>query len=866
MRSIFLLSPFLFLASTLHGQQYDLRVFTVEDGLPAAGVNAFAEDEMGYLWMATNGGVCRTDGVSFTSWSRSHGLPSDRVRDLVRAPDGSIYAFTDEGAARLYPDGPKRSPRSLRGAAPPVCAIADQAGRSWLATSDGSLYTSELGRTDWQEVGSPGSGKLLDLALDEQGTLWCATDRGVWLLRGSEWHRPAGLEHLDQLGVNALFMDGEEVLLGTDSGAYRWRNGRSERLGGSSSKVPGRVSCVLKSSRGDVLIGSDGLLLLMDGVNDDPTKAIWIREENGLGHNDVRSLYEDRSGAIWIGTAFGGASRFNGLTFVHFTTRDGLGSRIVSAVERAPDGTLWVGTFGGGVLSYDGVSVKTYGAEEGLSDLFVVSIGSHRDGRVLVGTAYSGLFFLADGRFHAYSSSFRNDRRISAIRQDEAGNVWFATSWGLFVDRVNGGIEALGAGLHVNALEVQGDTAWIGAAQGLFRVIKAESAWNMVRDRRSPPAPVTCLARDIYGELWVGTEGAGLVRLGGDRVDTLDVDRRMSSNYVEQLLPDAEGFIWAGTRRGLDRIAEEIPWIQYDVDHFGREHGFIGVEAFRNACMLDRDSALWFGTVRGLTRYKPQRAVEQLDAPAVHITGIQLFFEEPDWSDHCDTLDERGLPIGLVLPHNKNHLTFRFQGIRLSTPDRMEYSYQLEGANDLYANPSPRNEVTFSNLRPGDYTFRVIARSANMRWSEEAATFSFTILPPFYLTLPFQATAGGTLLFLFWGGVRLRTRKLRRDTERLEGMVRTRTRELAAEKERSENLLLNILPERTANELRRYGSTRPHDHPDCTVLFSDFKGFTAMSETMAAQEIVKELDRFFRAFDGLCTRYGTEKIKTIGDA
>jgi class 3 adenylate cyclase len=220
----------------------------------------------------------------------------------------------------------------------------------------------------------------------------------------------------------------------------------------------------------------------------------------------------------------------------------------------------------------------------------------------------------------------------------------------------------------------------------------------------------------------------------------------------------------------------------------------------------------------------------------------------------------------LELPHDKNHLTFVFTGISLAYPEKVRFRWILEGYDPDWSPITATQRVTYSNIPPGDYTFKVMARNASGIWNEQPVTYTFTIAPPFWQTNTFRFGGGATLLLGFFGLVRLRERNLRRDRLRLEATVTKRTAELASEKERSDELLRNILPASTAEELKRKGTADARRYEHCTVLFSDFKGFTTFSSRMDSDTLVAELDHYFRLFDTLCGIHGLEKIKTIGDA
>jgi class 3 adenylate cyclase len=341
----------------------------------------------------------------------------------------------------------------------------------------------------------------------------------------------------------------------------------------------------------------------------------------------------------------------------------------------------------------------------------------------------------------------------------------------------------------------------------------------------------------------------------------------LQSLAIEGIMLDAWENVWLGTRKGVHQVELDVLQEQVlNIKQYGPDDGFIGIESLRNACMLDGDSTLWFGTVRGAIHYDPSEVVEETREPLIHLTELQLFYERPDWTPWCHGMGRNGFPQELELPHDKNHLTFAFTGISLAYPEKVRYRWILEGYDPDWSPITATQRVTYSNIPPGSYTFKVMARNASGIWNEEPITYAFTIAPPFWQTNTFRIAGGGALLLLLFGIVRVRERNLRKDRERLERTVANRTRELATEKDRSERLLLNILPASTAEELKLKGTAEARRYEHCTVLFSDFKGFTTFSTNMDSDTLVAELDHYFRLFDGLCEQYGVEKIKTIGDA
>ncbi|MEO8068782.1 MAG: adenylate/guanylate cyclase domain-containing protein [Flavobacteriales bacterium] len=711
-------------------QQFDIRVFGVEDGLPSATVDAIREDSSGYLWVSTADGLCRFDGRHFDQWLS--GMPAPPVElDAVLDTVDSTYSIACKNNGK------------------PLSGVDPQA---W--TSDG---------------------------------------------HGNTWE-------------------------GHADGAWRFGKG----------------------------------------------PVLHLSAANGLGHSDVQCLHCDRSGAIWIGTAFGGLARFTGDACINYTERDGLNARTVSAIHRTPDGTLWIGTSGGGVARWDSTGARTLGKRDGLEEGYVTCLAQDVDGTLLLGTVAHGLFRWNGTRFERpVWAGAVNNTRVNRIRLGADSLLWVAAEAGLFSRSPNGALTRWNNYTEaVTDVLVDGGHIWIGREDGLSYQVNGRAVSYRDRDRDFPAGvQVNALAHDASGNLWAATDGSGLWRIADAGLKQFTAEQGLSSDRVEQVLLDADDNVWVGTARGFDMLEFDVLQEHLlNVRHYGTDDGFIGSEAFRNACFLDRDSTLWFGTVNGATRFDPDRVVTIEASPRTRITSLLLNYEVPDWTPWSSGISGDGLPKDLVLPFNKNHLTFGFVGLSLANPDKVRYRFKLDGHDPDWSPVSSEQRVTYNNLAPGTYTFNVLARNASGIWNEEPTTFTFTIEPPLWKTAGFLSITGASLLLALYGLVRLRTRRLRLAAEQLESMVEERTRELADEKHRSEELLLNILPARTAAELKAKGRADAHRYEHATVLFSDFKGFTGFSEGMASDKLVAELDRFFRAFDRLCDTYRMEKIKTIGDA
>ncbi|HAP70448.1 MAG TPA: hypothetical protein DCR04_12125, partial [Flavobacteriales bacterium] len=415
---------------------------------------------------------------------------------------------------------------------------------------------------------------------------------------------------------------------------------------------------------------------------------------------------------------------------------------------------------------------------------------------------------------------------------------------------------------------------WIGYLSS--KIVIFENDWFTEVDVPSSLKDVSSLKEDSNGFIWVSTEGAGLFRcrLSFDSISAKDfehfgTEQGLSSNDIHQLIFDAEGNLWAGTASGVDQLLLNNRSEIKDVLHFGMTEGFIGTETNENASSLDNSAGIWFGTIRGATRYnpesKPANAVENL----LHITNVSLEFANENWrmSEYSDGVEGYfELPKNLRLPYAENNLTIGYNGIDLRSPSHVKYQWKLEGFSDEWSLIENKNNHSFTNLRPGDYTFNVQSVNTDGIWNKTPATFTFKIEPPIWMTWWFIVICSLLLIAFVFSIIKIREKRLIAEKQKLQEMVDDRTKELRHEKERSDDLLLNILPHETAEELKKNGYASVQQYDMVSVLFTDFVGFTTITEGISHQELVRSLDEHFRLFDGVMDKYRIEKIKTIGDA
>jgi class 3 adenylate cyclase/ligand-binding sensor domain-containing protein/CheY-like chemotaxis protein len=422
----------------------------------------------------------------------------------------------------------------------------------------------------------------------------------------------------------------------------------------------------------------------------------------------------------------------------------------------------------------------------------------------------------------------------------------------------------------VTALHQGADgVVWVGTVKGLLRVDPVTQQWTSYAhdpgDSTSLSAPTVFTIcpdpADGLNVLWVGTNGGGLNRLDTrtGKFKRLTARTGLPNDVVYGVLSDDLGNLWMSTNKGIARLDPRTGAIR----SFNAGDGLQSDEFNRHAFCRDSRGWLYFGGVSGFNYFDP-RALQQDSTPvAVRITGIKLINRSVEFGRPGSPLQ---LPVhlseGMTIPYSANMVTFSFAAMDFAAPEQQEYRYTLEGFDADWIDAGRANSAVYTNLDPGTYTFRVRARNRDGIWDTRGTAFTLTVLPPWWRTWWFYALCGIVVI----GGTLLYIRGLRRQQALLERTVAERTRELSREKDRSEELLKNILPVNVANELKMRGHAEAKHFEQVTVLFSDFKDFTRVSEQLSAAELVDELNVCFNAFDRIMEKYGVEKIKTIGDA
>ncbi len=551
----------------------------------------------------------------------------------------------------------------------------------------------------------------------------------------------------------------------------------------------------------------------------DPATGAYTRFENqpgnpgSIGDNTVVCVYTDRAGTVWAGSFAAGAQKVDQLRnrFAYYRTQTHpLSSNNISALCAGRTGDLWIGSVDGGVNRLDRRTgkVTVYQHQPGnrntLSSNSVNSVYEDVRGHIWVGTYTSGLNRLdpATGRVTRYAGTTTDtldngDHILITTYEDQKGNFWTLSAAGLSqLDRATGRFihypdaakAALVPGNETGALlEDRTGTFWIGGDAGLARFDRVESTFTPYKSRKKTPVPavnasVTSLYEDRAGRLWIGTtDGLYVLDHRADQLTHYGKKDGLADQLVKGVHEDARGLIWISTSTGIAKLDPTTGQFR----NFDQEDGLLSEEYSANSCQT-ASGELVLGGVNGLDVFHPDRLRDNPYVPPVVLTDFQVFNQSvpvrrggaPAW----DALLLRQ-PIEatreLTLPYDANVFSFQYAALDYTRPEKNQYAYRLEGFEKDWVQAGSRRFVTYTNLDPGLYTFRLRGSNNDGVWNPNGQTVRITILPPWWRTG--WAYAGYALLGLgalySFRSYTIRQERLRNDL-RLERMESQKLQEI----------------------------------------------------------------------------------------
>jgi ligand-binding sensor domain-containing protein/serine phosphatase RsbU (regulator of sigma subunit) len=804
----------------VNGQTFDFRNFNVEDGLAQSQVLSMCQDRHGNIWFGTNsGGVSKYDGNKFTNYTENDSLVNNVVFSIAEIKNGNILFGTNGGLSvfngkdfKNYTDKSGLSHNRV------FKVVQDNLGTVWLGTSKG--------------VCNYINGKIVPFTLDtllsksNVFTIYCDQSNNIWFgtisdglikynvttKRFSYFNKESGLRN------NFVRSIGEDIqgniYVGTVSGINKINGpGVVQKV-----NIPGEENVAFTS------IISDNKNNLWFATNEGIYKYNGLahrkyKDKNGLASNNLLCGFKDREGNFWFGTDGFGVSKFSSEAFTSYSVKDSLPGDYISTIFQDSKKNIWLGVKNFGVVKFqDGkqinykIDVKQL--KNSLKDNHVQAIAEDKNGVIYFGTK-TGLSVFDGKNFKNFNikDGVSDDDNIYSIIIDKQNRIWIGTGNGVhnFVNEQFIPIQTINkvktdrGNLPIySILEDRSGNIWFASENGAIKyngktVVRYNKSNGLI-DKR-----VTTIVQDKKGHLWFGTD-EGVFEYNYTSFQHIGESQGLASNKVYLMLLDGNN-LWVGTNKGLDKVDLDIYYAtnKFEIKHYGKEEGLNGVECNSNSAFKDADGNLWFGTIKGTTVYNPRFDKTNREEALTRITGIRLFFQnaEADLEKYAESIDSTNhLPYNLVLPYDKNHITFDFIGICITNPNKVKYQFKLEGADEDWFPPTSKTEATYSSLPAGEYTFHLKAMNNDGIWNSKDVTFKFTILPPWWKTWWFYTLVGIIAFASVYTFITVRTRNLQKAKIELEQEVQLRTLQLRQEKEKVEVINQEVVAQKAIIEAK----------------------------------------------------------------
>ena len=743
-------------------------------------INKIQEDKNGYLWMATDFGLCKYDHVSgnfinyFHNPDDSTSIPDNVILSIDKDEDDNLWISTANGFAKVDPE---------RGSFQRYLYItSDQQnlvkfrvlkvymaknGTLWIGHSSGLLkyYQDSKGKYKLDKAFDTENvlvnHKLYDLIEDHFGNLWIATNKGLYKIN---------------IGVNKIIK-------------WKFKEGDNDEINQN-----GVISFIMYNDI-NLWVGTwtRGMVIINTLTDNYQRITVDNNIRNGLRSDHIRSIYKDNLGSIWIGTKYGGIHKYidqNNLfnsRFEKYNILKEINNVYLVYFYEDKDEKIWIGTKFSGlyminlknkiIKNYQYNKYKKYSVS---SDQVQAILRDSKD-NLWIGTK-KGLDYFNEklNRFEQI-----NDRTVNCIFEDRYKNLWIGTEKGIRVlNKKRKEIEKYKEAADINFFnsdefditkiveDSEGYVWFLTKYKGTFRYHPSKKIiFHFSKEENNGFIINSNMLRDIYEDdnniFWFATKEAGLIKYNINTRESVNytVSNGLPSNMIMCIQKDYLGNLWLGTNNGISKFeTKNKTFVNFNVDY--------GIKSSVNeqgASHRFEDGAVLFGGSEGFNLFYPKDIYKTAQPDKIALSAVKVF-SNPILRDLVKSSN-------IVLKYNQNFLSFEFHLVNYNHPSRHQFLCKMEGVDADWSNLGNRNYASYTNLKPGKYKFMVKGINELGVWSFPVE-INIKILSPWWQKWWFRIFVFVVLITLAYFVNKIRVTKNNKHKRELESKVELRTKEL----------------------------------------------------------------------------------------
>jgi ligand-binding sensor domain-containing protein/signal transduction histidine kinase/AraC-like DNA-binding protein len=769
------------------------KSYGIEQGLSHNTVFCIEQDYQGFIWFGTQEGLNRFDGYTFKKYLHnpedSLSVPGNTIHDILEDSHKNLWIATSEGLCQYnritdkfthfdHLSKKKLSDKII------TSLLEDKNGNLWVGTFNGGVNIYDLENDSLTIINHSESKQKLSnntvrvIFEDGVNNIWIGTREGLNKYSFSLKTVKQYAFHEDNIiggnDIRDIFeTQPGELLIATNGGglvsfnseteAFFIDYGNSDKIGELSSNT---IRTIKSDQNGMIWIGSLNGLFLYDQYNKIFNHYKHNPDDPGsLNAHSIRAVFKDEDGNMWLGLYYGGINFYNteNSQFQNFsekgTSDKGLSSNIISAIVEDRHGKLWIGTEGGGLNHFDPSTGKFkhyfhHPSKNSISSNFIKSLALDSLGNLWIGTIESGLDY-----FNTRSSVFTNNRNIAddkntlsnvyikSIFIDKDHTVWIGTNGGglnkyspkykkFFSYSFDQGKNSI-IGSNVNCIVNYSDSILcIGTNKGLNFFNKRTAKFTLLNrlDNDDLLSEVWCLFKENEKHLWIGTNENGLVlyNIEDNQASKIINDNSPNNNVVYGILPDETGSLWISTNKGISRLnLSDLSFKNYD-----SHSGLLSSQFNYNSYCKTKKGTLIFGGTKGFSMFSPSEIRSNTTIPKAVITDFRIMNKPINYDDPDSPLPSNIIIADEInLSYKQSVFSIEFASLSFVAPEKNQYEYTLEGFLNQWVYLGNTRTVSFTNLDPGTYRFRLKVSNNDGLWNENAATLKINVQPPWWRTL-----------------------------------------------------------------------------------------------------------------------------------